>query len=59
MNSINLTGNICNEIELKSTTTGKSVVTFNLAVKRYRSGISRTGRRIMPWRLNEKWELFN
>lgn len=34
MNSINLTGNICNEIELKSTTTGKSVVTFNLAVKR-------------------------
>lgn len=34
MNTINLTGNICNDIELKSTTTGKSVVTFNLAVKR-------------------------
>jgi single-strand DNA-binding protein len=34
MNTINLTGNICNEIELKQTTTGKSVVTFNLAVKR-------------------------
>ena len=34
MNNINLTGNICNEIELKSTTTGKSVVTLNLAVKR-------------------------
>jgi single-strand DNA-binding protein len=34
MNTINLTGNICNDIELKSTTTGKSVVTFNIAVKR-------------------------
>lgn len=34
MNTINLTGNICNDIELKSTNTGKSVVTLNLAVKR-------------------------
>jgi single-strand DNA-binding protein len=34
MNSINLTGNICNALELKSTQSGKSVITFNLAVKR-------------------------
>lgn len=34
MNNINLTGNICNDLELKSTNTGKSVLTFNLAVKR-------------------------
>ena len=34
MNSINLTGNICNDLELKSTQTGKSVTHFNLAVKR-------------------------
>lgn len=34
MNSINLTGNICNDLELKSTQSGKSVITFNLAVKR-------------------------
>lgn len=34
MNTINLIGNICQDIELKQTTTGKSVVTFNLAVKR-------------------------
>ena len=34
MNSINLTGNICNDIELKKTNSGKSVVSFNLAVKR-------------------------
>lgn len=34
MNSINLTGNICNDLELKSTQSGKSVLTFNLAVKR-------------------------
>ena len=34
MNSINLTGNICNELELKQTNNGKSVLTFNLAVKR-------------------------
>jgi single-strand DNA-binding protein len=34
MNSINLTGNICNDLEVKSTQSGKSVLTFNLAVKR-------------------------
>ena len=34
MNSIILTGNICNDLELKSTNSGKSVCTFNLAVKR-------------------------
>ena len=34
MNVINLTGNICNDLELKSTQTGKSVMNFNLAVKR-------------------------
>ena len=34
MNSVNLTGNICNDLEVKSTTSGKSVLTFNLAVKR-------------------------
>lgn len=34
MNSINLTGNICNDIEVKTTTSGKSVMSFNLAVKR-------------------------
>ena len=34
MNTINLTGNICNDLELKQTETGKSVMNFNLAVKR-------------------------
>ena len=34
MNSINLIGNVCNDIEVKTTTSGKSVVSFNLAVKR-------------------------
>ena len=34
MNSINLTGNICNDLELKTTQTGKSVTQLNLAVKR-------------------------
>lgn len=34
MNSINLTGNICNDLELKQTNNGKSVMSFNLAVKR-------------------------
>lgn len=34
MNSINLTGNICNDLEVKTTTSGKSVMSFNLAVKR-------------------------
>jgi single-strand DNA-binding protein len=34
MNSINLTGNSCNDFELKTTQSGKSVLTFNLAVKR-------------------------
>lgn len=34
MNSINLTGNICNDLELKSTPSGKSVLSLNLAVKR-------------------------
>ena len=34
MNSINLTGNICNDLELKTTPSGKYVVSFNLAVKR-------------------------
>ncbi len=34
MNSIILTGNICNDLELKSTDSGKSVCSFNLAVKR-------------------------
>ena len=34
MNSINLTGNICNELEIKQTNSGKSVMSFNLAVKR-------------------------
>lgn len=34
MNSVILTGNICNDLELKSTNSGKSVCSFNLAVKR-------------------------
>lgn len=34
MNSVILTGNICNDLELKSTDSGKSVCYFNLAVKR-------------------------
>lgn len=34
MNSINLIGNICNDLELKSTNNGKHVCSFNLAVKR-------------------------
>lgn len=34
MNSICLIGNICNELDLKSTQNGKSVCSFNLAVKR-------------------------
>lgn len=34
MNTICLTGNICQEPELKQTTVGKPVVTVNLAVKR-------------------------
>lgn len=34
MNSINLTGNICADLEAKQTTGGKTVVSFNLAVKR-------------------------
>lgn len=34
MNSINLTGNICNDLELKKTNSGKSVLQFNLAVSR-------------------------
>ena len=34
MNSINLIGNICNGVELKTTNSGKSVCSFNLAVKR-------------------------
>ena len=34
MNSINLTGNICADLELKKTQTGKSVMSFNLAVNR-------------------------
>ena len=34
MNSINLIGNICNDLELKQTNSGKSVCSFNLAIKR-------------------------
>ena len=34
MNSISLVGNICNDLELRTTNTGKSVLTFNIAVKR-------------------------
>lgn len=34
MNSINLTGNICNDLEVKTTQSGKTVLSFNLAVKR-------------------------
>ena len=34
MNVITLVGNICNDLELKLTPTGKSVLQFNLAVKR-------------------------
>lgn len=34
MNTINLTGNICNDVELKKTNSGKSVVSVNIAVKR-------------------------
>lgn len=34
MNSIILIGNICNDLEMKSTTSGKNVCSFNLAVKR-------------------------
>lgn len=37
MNSINLIGNICNDIEMKQTNNGKAVVQFNLAVKRPRT----------------------
>lgn len=34
MNTINLTGNICNDLELKTTPTGKYVLTFSIAVRR-------------------------
>lgn len=34
MNTINLIGNICNDLELRSTQSGKNVLNFNLAVKR-------------------------
>lgn len=34
MNSINLTGNICSDLELRQTNNGKFVTQFNLAVKR-------------------------
>ena len=34
MNSVIITGNICNDLALKSTDSGKSVCSFNLAVKR-------------------------
>ena len=34
MNTINLTGNICNDLEVKTTQNGKSVMSFNIAVKR-------------------------
>ena len=34
MNSINLVGNICNDLELKTTNSGKSVVSTNIAVQR-------------------------
>lgn len=34
MNTINLIGNICNDLELKQTAGGKLVTQFNLAVKR-------------------------
>lgn len=34
MNKVILTGRICKEIELKTTTTGKSVASFTLAVNR-------------------------
>lgn len=34
MNQINLTGNICNDLELKTTPSEKQVCSFNLAVKR-------------------------
>ena len=34
MNTICITGNICNDVELKQTPNGKTVVTINLAVKR-------------------------
>lgn len=34
MNNITLTGNICNDLELKQTQNGKNVLSFNIAVKR-------------------------
>lgn len=34
MNAINLTGNICNDLELKTTLSDKIVCSFNIAVKR-------------------------
>lgn len=34
MNTINLIGNICGDLELKQTNSGKSVMQFNIAVKR-------------------------
>lgn len=34
MNQLGLTGNICNDLELKMTTNEKQVCSFNLAVKR-------------------------
>jgi single-strand DNA-binding protein len=34
MNSINIIGNICNDLEVKTTQSGKSVLSFNIAVKR-------------------------
>ena len=34
MNSINLMGNICNDVELKTTNNGKYVCSFSLAIKR-------------------------
>ena len=34
MNTVNLIGNICHDIELRQTPSGKSVIQINLAVKR-------------------------
>ncbi len=34
MNNLTVIGNICNDLELKSTNSGKNVCSFNIAVKR-------------------------
>ena len=42
MNSVNLIGRVAQDLELKQTTNGKSVVNFSLAVNEYSNGEQKT-----------------